>query len=158
MPADRLLSSLLAPERVAIGLDVPTKADLLRRVVALAATAPAVTDARRLLADVEAREATLSTGVGDGLALPHARSAALTETVAALVTLATPVDYDALDGAPVRLALLIASPDGDPGAHVRLLSRISRLLVRPGVREAFLAAPDDAAFCAALAQAEAAMG
>ena len=158
MPADRLLSSLLAPERVAVGLDVPTKADLLRHVVALAATAPAVTDARRLLADVEAREATLSTGVGDGLALPHARSAALTETVAALVTLATPVDYDALDGAPVRLALLIASPDGDPGAHVRLLSRISRLLVRPGVREAFLAAPDAAAFCAALAQAEAAMG
>ena len=158
MPVDRLLTSLLAPERVAVGLAVQTKADLLRRLVDLAATAPAVTDAPRLLADIQAREETLSTGVGDGLALPHARSTAVTETVAALVTLARPVDYDALDGAPVRLALLIASPDGDPGAHVRLLSRISRLLVRPGVREAFLAAPDADAFCTVLAHAETAMG
>ena len=154
MPADRLLSSLLTSERVGIGLDVPDKADLLRRIVGLAATSPAVRDAARLLADVEAREATLSTGVGDGLALPHARSSAVTETVAAVATLAVPVDYDALDGAPVRLVLLIASPDSDPAAHVRLLGRISRLLVLPGMRDALLAAPDAGAFCDALARAE----
>ncbi len=155
---DRLLSSLLAPGRVAIGLDVADKPALLRGLVALAATSPVVRDADHLLADVEAREATLSTGVGDGLALPHARSTAVTETVAAVAILAAPVDYDALDGAPVRLALLIASPDGDPAAHVRLLGRISRLLVLPGARDALLAAPDAGAFCAALARAEDGMG
>ena len=155
---DRLLSSLLAPARVAVGLDVPDKASLLRHVVALAAASPAVRDASRLLADVLAREATLSTGVGDGLALPHARSSAVTETVAAVAVLATPVDYDALDGAPVRMALLIASPDTDPAAHVRLLGRISRLLVVPGARDTLLAAPDAGAFCAALARTEDGMG
>ena len=154
MPADRPLSSLLAPERVRVGLVAATKADVLRAVVALAATSPAVCDAARLLADVEAREATLSTGVGDGLALPHARSPALTETLAAMVTLAAPVPFDALDGAPVRLVLLLAGPDGDPGAHVRLLSRVSRLLSRASVRDRLLAATDPADFCAALADAE----
>jgi PTS system fructose-specific IIA component len=157
MPTDRLLSSLLTPDRVRVGLDAPTKADVLRGVVALAATSPAVLDADRLLADVEAREATLSTGVGGGLALPHARSAAVRETVAALATLAAPVDFDALDGAPVRLVLLLAGPDGDPGAHVRLLSRVSRLMSRDAVRERLMAAADPTDFCEALAEAEAAL-
>ena len=157
MPEDRLLSSLLAPARVHVGLAAATKGDVLRAVVGLAATSPAVRDAVRLLADVEAREATLSTGVGDGLALPHARSAAVTDTVAAMATLAAPVAFDALDGAPVRLVLLLAGPDGDPGAHVRLLSRVSRLLSRAGVRDRLLAATDAADFCAALADAEAAL-
>ena len=157
MPTDPLLSALLAPARVRIGLGAATKADVLRAVVALAATSPAVTDAAALLADVEAREATLSTGVGDGLALPHARSAAVRESVAALATLAAPVDYDALDGAPVDLVLLLAGPLGDPGAHVRLLSRVSRLMSRAGVRARLLASTDADDFCAALAEAEAAL-
>ncbi|HEX8386927.1 MAG TPA: hypothetical protein VF576_12130, partial [Rubricoccaceae bacterium] len=61
MPTDRPLSSLLTPDRVHVGLDARTKGDVLRGVVALAATSAAVLDAGRLLADVEAREATLST-------------------------------------------------------------------------------------------------
>ena len=158
MPTDPLLSSLLAPARVRIGLDAATKADVLRAVVALAATSPAVADAAALLADVEAREATLSTGVGEGLALPHARSAAVLASVAALATLAAPVEYDALDGAPVGLVLLLAGPLGDPGAHVRLLAHVSRLMSRAGVRARLLASTDADDFCAALAEAEAAMG
>jgi mannitol/fructose-specific phosphotransferase system IIA component (Ntr-type) len=154
MLTDRLLSSLLTPDRVRVGLDAATKGDVLRGVVALAATSPAVLDAARLLADVEAREATLSTGVGGGLALPHARSVAVRETVAALATLAAPVDFESLDGAPVRLVLLLAGPDGDPGAHVRLLSRVSRLMSRDAVRERLMAAADPTDFCAALAEAE----
>ncbi len=158
MPTDRPLSSLLTPDRVHVGLDASTKADVLRRVVALAATSPAVTDAAQLLADVEAREAMLSTGVGGGLALPHARSAAVRETVAAFATLAAPVDFEALDGEPVRLVLLLAGPDSDPGAHVRLLSRVSRLMSAAAVRERLLAATDPADFCTVLSDAEAAMG
>ena len=157
MPTDRPLSSLLAPARVCIGLTAATKADVLRAVVGLAATSPVVADAEALLADVEAREATLSTGVGDGLALPHARSGAVTDTIAALATLAAPVDYDALDGAPVELVLLLAGPEGNPGAHVRLLSRVSRLLSQPGVRARLLASADSDDFCDALAEAEEAL-
>ena len=154
MPADRTLSSLLTADRVRIGLDARTKPDVLRAVVALAATSPAVRDAAALLRDVEAREAMLSTGVGGGLALPHARSGAVAETVAALATLRAPVDYAALDGAPVELVLLLAGPDGDPGAHVRLIGRVSRIMSQPGVRARLLASADAADFCAALQEAE----
>lgn len=109
-------------------------------MAALAATSSAVTSARQLLADVEAREARMSTGVGQGLALPHARTNAVRETVAAFATLATPVDYDALDGDPVRLVLLMAGPEAERSGHVRLLSRVSRLMSAPNVREGLLAA------------------
>ena len=157
MPADPPLTALLTPASVTVGLLAETKADVLRAVVRLAASSAAVRDAALLLADVEAREATLSTGVGDGIALPHARTAAVTETVAALVTLARPVEFEALDGAPVCLALLLATPEGAPGAHVRLLGRVSRLLSAPGVRDRLLAAATPEDFCTALADAESAL-
>ncbi len=157
MPADPLLTSLLTTASVRVGLLAETKADVLTGVVRLAASSPAVRDAAQLLADVEAREATLSTGVGDGIALPHARTAGVTETVAALVTLARPVDFESLDGEPVCLALLIATPEGAAGQHVRLLGRVSRLLSQPGVRDRLLEAATPEDFCAALADAEAAL-
>ncbi len=157
MNADPPLTSLLTPARVHVGLLAETKADVLTGVVRLAATSPAVRDAALLLADVEAREATLSTGVGDGIALPHARTAGVTETVAALVTLARPVDFDALDGAPVRLAILLATPEGNAGQHVRLLGRVSRILSQPGIRDRLLEAATPEDFCATLADAEAAL-
>lgn len=129
------LSSLLAPDRVRVGLDLDTKEEVVDALIALAATSDAVRDGDQLREDVWDRERRMSTGVGQGLALPHARTAAVSETVAAFATLARPIDYGALDGAPVRLALLLAGPEGDRGRHVRILSRVSLVMSDDGVRQ-----------------------
>ena len=154
--ADDLLH-LLPPERIRVALAAPTKADVLREMAALASGADAVTDAESLLRDVEAREAVISTGVGQGLALPHARTTAVSETVVAFATLAEPVDYDALDGAPVRLVLLLAGPESERSRHLRLLSRVSRVMADDETRQRLLAAATPHEVLEVIAEAEAAL-
>ena len=144
MPA-RTLVSLLAPERIRVGLVAESKDDLLQSLVELAASHESVQDPDRVLRDVRAREAKLSTGVGSGLALPHARTV-VDESLCALATLRQPVDFEALDGEPVHLVLLLVGPEADRSAHLHLLGRISRVLSDPEVHRALAAAatPDEA--------------
>jgi mannitol/fructose-specific phosphotransferase system IIA component (Ntr-type) len=81
------------------------------------------------------REQMMSTGVGKGLGLPHAKTSAATETVAAFATTAEPVDFGAIDDEPVRLLLLVVGPEEHKSQHVKILGRISRLVSRDGLRE-----------------------
>ena len=133
MPAVSL-ATLLQAGYVAVGLRAETKADVLDALAGRLAEAPEVTDVVRLRADLAAREARMSTGVGEGLALPHARTPAVSGTVAALATLAVPVEWGSLDGAPVDLVLMLAGPEGERAAHVHLLAHVSRVISTPGVR------------------------
>lgn len=141
MPA-ATLATLLRPGHIEVGLRAATKAEAIGALVDRIAGAPEVRDAERLRADVTAREARMSTGVGDGLALPHARTPAVTATVGALATLAQPLDWGALDGEPVTLVLLLAGPEADRAAHVRLLAHVSRVLSLATVRAELAAAAD----------------
>lgn len=140
-----MLATLLASSRIRVGLHTTSKSAVLADLVDLAATSEAVRDADRLLEAIEAREARLSTGVGQGIAFPHARTGAVTETVVVFATLAEPVDFESLDGEPVRLVLLLAGPEREPKGHLRLLSRASRLFSDPAIRERLLeaGAPDE---------------
>lgn len=156
--ADRPFADLLSPDAVRVHLDVASKAALLMRLVDAVADDPAVRDREALLDAVEQREARMSTGVGDGLALPHAYHDAVSAPVAALATLSTPLDFDALDGEPVRIAVLLAGPSSGRTGHVRLLSRISRLLGQATVRDELLDAADAEAVLAVLLRAEEALG
>ena len=155
MPDHRPLTSLLAPERICVGLAVQTKAELLSAMAELMATHSSVGDAEALFRDVVSREERMSTGVGNGLALPHARTAAASESLLALVTLAVPIEYAALDGQPVRLAVLLVGPEADRVAHLHVLGRVSRVLsdavVRGRIEDA--SSPDDV--IAAIRSAEA---
>ena len=81
------------------------------------------------------REAEGSTGVGYGVALPHARLERLDRLQAVFVRLETPVAFDAIDGQPVDLMLALFAPDHAGVEHLRALARISRTLRRPGLRE-----------------------
>lgn len=157
MPTDLTLTDLLTPDRIGVCLDVRDKAAAIRAVVRLVAGAEAVRDARRLAADVRAREDRMSTGVGEGLALPHARTPAVTTSVAAFATLDPPVDFDAIDGAPVRLVFLLAGPEAERARHLRLLSRVSRLMSDPDLRARLYAATDPADVLDALRDSEAAL-
>ena len=134
------LSSLLAPERIRVGLAVASKDALLDALVDLLDGAPAVDDLDALREAVWTREQQMSTGVGLGLALPHARTDAASSTLAAFATLAEPVPYGALDGQPVTMALLLAGPETDRRRHLRLLSHVSLVMSDQGVRSQLAAA------------------
>ncbi len=155
MPADLpTIAELLRPEAVRVGLPGGPKAEVLDAVLALLAGAPEVADPARVRADVVAREAQMSTGVGQGLALPHARTAAVSGTAAAFAVTDEPVPFDAIDGEPVRLVFLLVGPEGERGRHVRLLGRVSLLMSRAPFRERLLAAASPEEVIAAFREAE----
>ncbi len=98
------------------------------------------------------REAEGSTGVGQGVALPHARLPGLATSKAVFVRLETPVDFDAVDGQPVDLMLALFAPEGSGVEHLRVLARASRSLRRAELREQLRQARTTDAIYALLAQ------
>ncbi|HEX2078959.1 MAG TPA: PTS sugar transporter subunit IIA [Longimicrobium sp.] len=151
-----LLSELLTRERVRVPLRSASKEALLEELVGVLRDSGALADAEAVLGAVRERERVLSTGVGSGVAIPHGKSeSAPTLAMAAGVT-GAPVDFDALDGEPVRLLFLLVGPDSAAGQHVKALGRISRLVRRDGFRERLIAAASADEFMQVLAEAEAA--
>jgi PTS system nitrogen regulatory IIA component len=138
------LTELLTPDRVLVPLTARDKrgiiSELAERLVAQ--TGGALDDVLRA---VEERESVLSTGVGFGVAIPHARSSAVRELGIVGGVSREPVPYDSIDGEPVRLFFLIVGPESSAGLHVKLLSRIARLVRRDGVRRDLIEArtPDE---------------
>ncbi|MEP6692024.1 MAG: PTS sugar transporter subunit IIA [Gemmatimonadaceae bacterium] len=151
-----LLSELLSADLVKIPLDGRTKADVLRELVGLVVATHPGLDADAVLASVLQREAELSTGIGGGVAVPHGRTPLVDDLLIAAGVSAAPVEYEALDAAPVRLFFLLVSPESAAGLHVKALSRISRVLRRDALRERLLASASVAAFLAIVSEAEAA--
>jgi mannitol/fructose-specific phosphotransferase system IIA component (Ntr-type) len=148
-----LLTELLSIERIKIPLESQNKDDLLRELVDVAA-GPGAPDREDLLRAVREREAVLSTGIGHGVAIPHGKSSAVNDLRMAAGRSAGPVDFDALDGEPVRLFFLLVGPESAAGPHIKALSRISRLVRKDEVREKLVAARNAAEFLDALREAE----
>lgn len=150
-----LLSELLAPERVRVPLASRSKDDLLRELVELAVhdAGPPVVDA--VLASVREREEVLTTGIGEGIAIPHGRTPRVDSLVMAAGVCAAPVEFASLDGRPVELCFLLVGPESAAGAHVKALSRISRLLRRDALRDALRQAATPAAFLEVVRASEA---
>lgn len=97
---------------------------------------------RDIVAAAMERERLGSTGVGTGVALPHARIDGIDKVYAAFARLETPLDYDAVDERPVDLVTLLIAPSDAGGAHLRALAQISRRLRREDVRARLRAAPN----------------
>ncbi len=108
-----------------------------------------------VMAALRARESVLSTGIGGGVAIPHAKTPLVGELLMAAGVAAGPVDYDSLDGEPADLFFLLLGPETAASAHVRALGRISRLLRREPLREALRQANDQEAFLRVVAESEA---
>ncbi len=94
-----------------------------------------VRDSAELVRVLLDREALGTTGIGDGVAIPHGKLRGLSEMVIAFGRSSQGVDFEALDGKPVSLFFLLVTPDDDPGGHLKTLARISRLLKSPSLRE-----------------------
>jgi mannitol/fructose-specific phosphotransferase system IIA component (Ntr-type) len=151
-----LLSELLSPDRVRVPLGSHSKADLLRELVHLAVGTAGENTVEGILEAVEAREAQVSTALGGGLAVPHGRTDLVSEVSLAAGIVRDVADYIALDGTPVRVAFLVLTPVAASGLHVKLLSRIARLMHNPESREALLASQTSEQFMSVIHSVEAA--
>lgn len=151
-----LLTELLSPERIRVPLAGASKDALLEELVGVLAGAGAVSDPAAVLQAVREREGVLSTGIGSGVAIPHGKSDAAPELAMAAGTVREGVDFDALDGKPVHLVFLLVGPESAAGAHVKALSRISRLVRKDAFRERLVAAQTPEEFLAVVTEAESA--
>jgi PTS system nitrogen regulatory IIA component len=149
-----LLTELLSPERVVVPLTARDKAGVIAEL-----THHLVDHSggkfEEVLSAVEEREAVLSTGIGFGVAIPHARSSAVRELTVVCGLSPIPVPYDSIDGEPVRLFFLIVGPEASAGQHVKLLSRIARLVRRDSLRQQLCDAASPQEFYDTLLAAEA---
>jgi len=123
-----ILTDILDPECVIVPMHATEKRSAIEELVNVLAQAGKTDDAPRLLAAVLDREATRTTGIGNGLAIPHGKCASVSSLVMAIGKPAQPIDFEAIDGKPVSLIVLLASPFDQTGPHIQALARISRLM------------------------------
>lgn len=154
MQAVVLLSDLLSTARVKVPLAATTKDDLLAELVDLLVEDQCAEDPVEVLRAVREREAILSTGIGSGVAIPHGKSPVCSGLSIAAGVTSEPVDFDALDGEPVRLIFLLVGPETEAGPHIKALSRISRLVRQPELRERLMEVSDAHEFLRILREAE----
>ncbi|MDL1894157.1 PTS sugar transporter subunit IIA [Sphingobacteriales bacterium CHB3] len=132
------ISDLLTEDLVVTHLEGNSKDDIINSIVDLVATSPKVLDKEKVREAVFEREQIMSTGVGDGFAIPHGKTDAVSDIAAAFAITAEPIDYESLDEKPVRLVFLLVSKANMVGPHIKLLSRISRLMNKAEFREKLL--------------------
>ncbi len=125
------LCEILDPSCIKVGLESGDKTELFEEMLHLILQTGKVTDRDQVLEDLLAREARMSTGIENGIAIPHCKTAGVTALVAALGTAPKGIDYNALDGKPVHLVVMTLATPGNPGAHVAALAAIARLMNIP---------------------------
>lgn len=132
------ISDILTENLVVNGLEGNSKDDILEAMIDLVAKSPRVLDREKVHTAIFERENIMSTGVGNGFAIPHGKTDAVSDIVAAFAVTAKPIDYDSLDEKPVRLVFLLVGKDNLVGPHIKLLSRISRLMSKEEFRDRLL--------------------
>ena len=138
--AEFLREDLILPE-----LRSTDKASALREICEAIARANPNLSAARLCDVLLEREKLGSTGVGDGIAIPHGKLAGLQGLLAAFGRSRAGIDFQAIDGKPTNLFFVLFAPENSAGIHLKALARISRLFKTPSFRAAILEAKDAAA-------------
>ncbi|MEE9225309.1 MAG: PTS sugar transporter subunit IIA [Bacteroidota bacterium] len=132
------ISEILTEQLVSPHLEANTKEQILDAMIDLVSGSEKVLDRTKVREAIFEREKIMSTGVGNGFAIPHGKTEAVTDTVAAFAITEKPIDYQSLDEQPVRLVFLLVGKDSTVGPHIKLLSRISRLMNKEEFRTKLL--------------------
>jgi len=122
------LSKFCDETLVKFSLKSATKDDVIEELVGLVSSSNMVKDADQLLTDVRERENLVTTGVGYGVAFPHAKTKAVKGIVIAFGRSPKGIEFDAMDHKPVQLFFLIAAPEDAIGAHLNVMARLSYLM------------------------------
>ncbi len=129
------LMDILSENRIKIPLANTEKEKVIEEMVGVIADSVKLENKAEILKAVLDREAVMSTGVGDEVAIPHGKTESLNEIIAALGITKDPIDFNSLDDKPVRLVWLLIGPQDKTGPHLKALSRISRLMHKKEFRE-----------------------
>jgi PTS system nitrogen regulatory IIA component len=143
------IQSLLTPERTCSGLEASSKRRALELLAQLIAQDIPTIDADDLLRRFLARERLGSTGVGHGIAIPHCRINNTTGAVGALITLAQPVEFDAIDAEPVDILFAMLVPEDAHDEHLKNLAALAGALTRNEFRQRLRSASDNTALYSA---------
>ncbi|GIK22190.1 MAG: PTS sugar transporter subunit IIA [Ignavibacteriota bacterium] len=134
------VSDLLKPEFVVPDVKGVSKEDVINELIDLFKNDSKVEDIEKVRAAVLDREKIMSTGVGKGFAIPHGKTNAVKDIIGAFGKINEGIDYDSLDGNPVQLIFLLVGKDNLISTHIKLLSRISRLMNKDDFRHRLLEA------------------
>ena len=145
-----MLLDILSPGSTVVGLESNTKEDIIGELVELLAVGESITDREKVLRAVLDREQIMSTGIGDGIAIPHGKSDAVIQLAAALGTHKRGVDFEALDGEPAYVFFRLVSPANVSGPHIKALARISRLLKNDAFKKQLIEATSPEEILAAI--------
>ncbi|MEN6542110.1 PTS IIA-like nitrogen regulatory protein PtsN [Parvibaculum sp.] len=145
------LEDLVSPEGVIAHLKVTSKKQALQELSARAAALTGLSE-RTIFETLLERERLGSTGVGQGIAIPHGKLAQLSRLYGLFARLETPIDFESVDDQPVDLVFLLLAPETAGADHLKALARISRLLRNPAVVEKLRASNDPAALFAILTE------
>lgn len=130
------LTDILTRPLVRVPLQATDKTGAITELVGLLHEYGCVSDRDAVLRAVLEREATRSTGIGYGLAVPHGKSGACPQLAMSVGKPAKPIDFGSKDGQPVNIIVLLASPPDQTGPHIQALARISRLMLIEQFRRA----------------------
>lgn len=135
---------ILKEEYIIHNMVVSTKEQAINGLIDLLTHHSAVNDIEVIRKAVFEREGIMSTGVGKGFAIPHGKTSGVNDIIGAFAVLKSPLDFESMDGEPVSLIFLLAAKDTMVNMHIKLLSRISRLMGKDEFRQQLLASQNAA--------------
>ena len=132
------LVDVLKPEYIKIPLTQTTKVEVIKELLTLLVEQQLVSHPEEVLTAILDREKIMTTGVGNGVAIPHCKTKYAVDFAIAMGIHPQGVDFQSLDNKPARIIFMLIGPENRPGTHIRLLSRISRIISREDVRKKIL--------------------
>lgn len=134
------LTEILKPQDIKIPLTAKTKIEAITELVQVLATNGQLSDPKKVLDAVLDRESTRTTGIGNGLAIPHGKTNGTSGLVMAIGKPAQPIEFNSIDGRPVTIIWLLSSPPDQTGPHIHALARVSKLMLIDRFRQSLNAA------------------
>jgi mannitol/fructose-specific phosphotransferase system IIA component (Ntr-type) len=148
------LSELLTPTAITTRLKARTKREAIAELVELLENGHGLSTQGEILDRVLRREAMTTTGLGNGIAIPHGKARLVNRMVAAAGVSPEGIEFESLDGDPATLFILLVAPEMGPALHVKALANIARLLKEESVRQTLRESASPEAFLAAIRAAE----
>lgn len=134
------IKDFLIPKAVTVELKATSKEGVVKELLDILAKAGAIKDEDKLFKVLMSREALGSTGIGQGVGIPHGKSDSVEKLVGAFGMSKAGIDFDSLDGEPTHIFFLLVAPEDSAGPHLKALAKISRLLKDKFLRDNLLKA------------------
>ena len=151
MMTNMILSEFLSPDAIVVPLKASSKKHALQEIASAAARVSGLSE-RELFETLLQRERLGSTGIGDGIAIPHGRSGNITRLYGVFARLEKPIDFESLDGQPVDIIFTLIAPEGAGADHLKALARVARVLRDTSVLDRVRAALDASAIFSILTE------